>query len=181
MQKRNQKGFTLIELLIVVAIIGLLATLAIVSLNTAREKANDTKRIADLKSMQTALELYWNGEGQGHYPGLDIDSSVATADVVDNWSQLETELITYLPALPRDPGANRYYYAALVDQVSTHYMLQSTLQDTGNSALNVNINTLAGTHDAVWATSDTTGTEANATSVTCNEASGQYCLLSVER
>lgn len=181
MQKRNQKGFTLIELLIVVAIIGLLATLAIVSLNTARQKANDTKRIADLKSMQTALELYWNGTGAGAYPGLDIDSNNATAGVFDNWGALETGLNTYLPALPRDPGTNRYYYAAQVDQVSVRYILQSTLQDTANSALDVNIAVPAGTHDAVWATSSATGSEVNATSVTCNEASGQYCLLSVER
>lgn len=56
----NKKGFTLIELLVVIAIIGLLSTLAVVSLNNARSKSRDAKRIADVKQTQTALELYYN-------------------------------------------------------------------------------------------------------------------------
>ena len=56
----KKKGFTLIELLVVVAIIGLLATLSIVALNNARARARDAKRIADIKQIQTALELYYN-------------------------------------------------------------------------------------------------------------------------
>lgn len=55
----NKKGFTLIELLVVIAIIGLLSTLAVVALGSAREKARDSKRLADLKQVQTALELYY--------------------------------------------------------------------------------------------------------------------------
>lgn len=64
--KNNKKGFTLIELLVVIAIIGLLSTLAVVALNNARLKARDARRVADVKQMQTALELYFND--QGHYP-----------------------------------------------------------------------------------------------------------------
>jgi len=65
---RKQKGFTLIELLVVIAIIGLLSTLAVVALNNARQKARDAKRVADVKQMQTALELYFND--QNSYPTL---------------------------------------------------------------------------------------------------------------
>lgn len=57
---KKQKGFTLIELLVVIAIIGLLSTLAVVALNNARQKSRDAKRVADIKQMQTALELYFN-------------------------------------------------------------------------------------------------------------------------
>jgi len=64
--KKTKQGFTLIELLVVIAIIGLLATLSIVALNTARARARDAKRVADVKQMQTALELYFNDNGQ--YP-----------------------------------------------------------------------------------------------------------------
>ncbi|MFA6215775.1 MAG: prepilin-type N-terminal cleavage/methylation domain-containing protein [Patescibacteria group bacterium] len=56
----KKKGFTLIELLVVIAIIGLLSTLAVVALNSARQKARDAKRVADIKQVQTALELYYN-------------------------------------------------------------------------------------------------------------------------
>jgi len=59
----QKKGFTLIELLVVVAIIGLLSTLSIVALNTARAKARDARRVSDVKQIQTALELYYNDKG----------------------------------------------------------------------------------------------------------------------
>jgi len=63
------RGFTLIELLVVIAIIGLLSTLAVVALNSARQKARDAKRVADVKQIQTALELYFNDSNS--YPGAD--------------------------------------------------------------------------------------------------------------
>src|SRR3990167_5319557 len=55
----KNKGFTLIELLVVIAIIGVLSTLAVVSLNNARQKSRDAKRVSDVKQVQTALELYF--------------------------------------------------------------------------------------------------------------------------
>jgi len=54
---QNKKGFTLIELLVVIAIIGLLSTLAVVSLNSAREKARDARRLSDVKQLSTILEM----------------------------------------------------------------------------------------------------------------------------
>ncbi len=66
MNKSNSKGFTLIELLVVIAIIGLLSTLAVVALNSARQKSRDSKRVADVKQMQTALELFF--ADQNLYP-----------------------------------------------------------------------------------------------------------------
>ena len=66
MINKNKKGFTLVELLVVIAIIGLLSTIAVVSLGSARAKARDTKRIADMKQLSTALEQFY--ADQGGYP-----------------------------------------------------------------------------------------------------------------
>ena len=70
-------AFTLIELLVVIAIIGLLSTLAVVALNSARQKSRDSKRVADVKQIQTALELYF--ADQNGYPTTDADGETLGA------------------------------------------------------------------------------------------------------
>ena len=73
-KKQKKEGFTLIELLVVIAIIGLLSTMTIVALNSARSKARDTRRIADMRQLVTAINMYYDMYGE--YPPLvDIDST----------------------------------------------------------------------------------------------------------
>ena len=79
--KKNKPGFTLIELLVVIAIIGLLATLSIVALNNARARARDAKRVADIKQVQTALELYYNDNG-AYISSLSSGSAIASGTIV---------------------------------------------------------------------------------------------------
>lgn len=95
--KTNKEGFTLIELLVVIAIIGLLSTLSILALNTARARARDAKRISDVKQIQTALEMYYNDNG-------DYPSTVTAGSSITGTSG------TYLSVVPAFPtpidGAN---------------------------------------------------------------------------
>ena len=58
--KNRTSGFTLIELLVVIAIIGILSSVVLASLSTARQKSRDAKRISDVGQVQLALELYFD-------------------------------------------------------------------------------------------------------------------------
>jgi len=73
---KHHNGFTLIELLVVIAIIDILSTMTVISLNGAKARARDAKRIADLQSIATALQLYYAEHGQ--YPDVsDTDDDIA--------------------------------------------------------------------------------------------------------
>lgn len=74
---KNKKAFTLIELLVVISIIGLLSTLAIVSLSSARAKARDAKRYSDINVIRRALDLYY----------LDNDQYVEEVAVLFNFEE----------------------------------------------------------------------------------------------
>ncbi|MEK7579588.1 MAG: type II secretion system protein [Patescibacteria group bacterium] len=67
----RERGFTLVELLVVIAIIGVLATLLLLQLGGARGKARDTKRIADLTQLRTAVEQYFD-DNSGTYPAVSL-------------------------------------------------------------------------------------------------------------
>jgi len=90
----RRRGFTLIELLVVIFIIGLLASIVVVSVQTARVKARDAKRKADIRSLKTAIELYANDNKQ--YPGPNDGT-------FQSMSTLATALTPYLNPIPHDP------------------------------------------------------------------------------
>ena len=110
--KIKQQGFTLIELLIVIAIIGILASVVLVSLSSARTKARDTKRIQEVSQIQSALEIYY--AQYGHYPSSDYDGCGGW-DVGDNDYPFMTNLANYLgQTLPVDKtktgNCDGYFY-----------------------------------------------------------------------
>jgi prepilin-type N-terminal cleavage/methylation domain-containing protein len=140
--KRNfyfsrNKGFTLIELLVVISIIGLLSSVVLATLNTTRIKARDAQRIAALRQIQNAIELYADDHG-GDYPGYSSNentfmrspdsaleyagvngcgfgavgaSGEGRADSVGGrWCRFETALSPYIKSLPRTQLINGVYY-----------------------------------------------------------------------
>ncbi len=76
MNKLNlKKGFTLIELLVVVAIIGILASVVLASLNSARTKGKDASAQASMSSMRAQAEL---GVGSAGTYAVDLCNAVAS-------------------------------------------------------------------------------------------------------
>lgn len=69
----SARGFTLIELLIVVAILGVLASVVLINFIGPQKAARDTKRESAIRQYQTALEIFANSHG-GLYPSRTTGS-----------------------------------------------------------------------------------------------------------
>jgi prepilin-type N-terminal cleavage/methylation domain-containing protein len=99
-------GFTLMEMLVVIAIIGILAAVVFAALGSSRIKANDAKRVSNLKDIEAALAWYYSVEGA--YPS----TSGSWRSQCSNWGgYAATDVIpglapTYIASIPADPISN---------------------------------------------------------------------------
>jgi uncharacterized protein (TIGR02145 family)/prepilin-type N-terminal cleavage/methylation domain-containing protein len=110
---KTKYGFTLIELLVVISIISMLASVVMASLNGARDKANEAKKIMEVRSVNTALKMYAMNKGAA--PGnYEFENSVAVPaqEGTDAYNQSMQELVTagVLPTIPKSPDGKSYYY-----------------------------------------------------------------------
>lgn len=117
-----KQGFTLIELLVVISIIGILSTLAVVSLNDARAKARDAKRISDIKQVQTALELFL-ADRNGYPAGNDLILGAGDGTALSQTAGFAATLsgTTYMGKVPSNPapsGAD-YKYTSYTSSAKT--------------------------------------------------------------
>jgi len=163
MQKK--KAFTLIELLVVVAIMGLLAGMAVVALNQAREKARNARRIADIKQIQTALELYYMDQaGYPPTPGvLPFKYIDGTCLGGDGFKPVGTACgaPTYMGLVPTNPfprtegnvcGDTGYTYVSAAYQTSyqIYWCLSGGTQGTGGVPPGNHVATPAGLVDGTF-------------------------------
>lgn len=147
-QTSLNRGFTLIELLVVIAIIGLLSSVVLASLSSARQKSRDARRTADIGQIRIALEMYF--DAAGYYPPIvDATSnetgsacgvggayttaygytasynyagaSIAGCGHCNRWCALGDLMEDVMPKLPKDPTNNttyRYLYSSASENIA---------------------------------------------------------------
>jgi len=106
----KRKGFTFVEVLVVLTIIGLLSSIIFVGLGGFRARGRDTRRLADLKSIQGGLELFYS---KNHvYPQALGDLLTANIGVTK---------------LPVDPSNNAAYFYSYKTADQQGYVLSAHL------------------------------------------------------
>src|SRR3989338_132233 len=114
---RKKSGFRLIELLVVVAIISLLSSIVMASLNSARAKARDAQRKENLHQLDTALRMYYLDNNDFPRCGVYGGGGWTVRSTEAAWNAcMAPTLQPYLSAMPVDPvngslgGLSLYYY-----------------------------------------------------------------------
>lgn len=132
---QKQSGFTLVELLVVIAVIGILSSIGLVSLNGAREKARDVERKHNLALFRTALLGYYDnynfeypttttGAPIGSIDDAGEEGNIFSTDLGDNL--VVPEYLSSLPTTPSSDTQFQYWYDA--NQDGSEYVLYFQLE-----------------------------------------------------
>jgi prepilin-type N-terminal cleavage/methylation domain-containing protein len=150
MSKKQRQGFTLIEIMIVIAIIAILASAVLIGLGSTQKAGRDSRRISDLRQVQTALELYHNDK--------------ATYPIETTWAAMANDLMTdtniSVGTIPNDPNPGATYYYTNVAG-GQDYVIGAQLE-TGSQVFNGYV---VPTLPDGWPAG-----------VTCTQAALQYCI-----
>ncbi|MFH1713446.1 MAG: type II secretion system protein [Candidatus Jacksonbacteria bacterium] len=165
---KSQAGFTLIELLVVIGIIAVLATIGTVSFGSASAKARDAKRSADIRTIQSGLEIY--NSDKGYYP-MYIAAQIA-------WTPFLQSIGVSTIAPPQTSEAYCYYSNA----TGTAYALvasdfEKDIPDTSSSTALTGLTLTSSTKGAIPASTCTDQTTA---AISCTNpgaaAPGDLCI-----
>lgn len=123
-----KKGFTLVELMVVITVIAILMTIAIVSFTRIQKQSRDTKRKADIRTLETALQAYYT-----EFQVYPVSTTAAPASSV-----LTALAPNYIPSIPTAPlgststnGNTEYMY--VTDNTGFTYSLCTTLETASTS------------------------------------------------
>ena len=130
----NKQAFTLVELIVVITILAILATVWFVSFSGYLAWARDTNRIAQLKSMSDALELYRTKKDLP-IPDDKVDVQASGSTIAYQWyiwaNVLETIEYTEKGLDPKDKNYFSYY----LTKNKKHFQLLSFLEEASEDTL----------------------------------------------
>ncbi|MFY9457696.1 MAG: type II secretion system protein [Candidatus Spechtbacterales bacterium] len=158
------QGFTLIELMVVITIIGILASIVLVSLDSARVKARDVRRLADLRQVVLGLEFYT--DEYRHFPPIGAATTAAA-----RWQKLKeclegqaacadnSQSVQIMAIVPQDPlGTGTFQYDYSPNASQGGFVLKAILEKADHAALDV----------------DTDGIQTDFSNIDCNDPA--YCI-----
>lgn len=144
---RRIQGFTLIELLVVITIIGILASVVLSSLNSARANARDAKRASEMRQFQAALELFRNNHGSYPCSTRNVAWAANRISLLDGSAQLGStpdrnrpagcsDMRPYMDIVNvSDPlgytNTNDYLYRSVPEQNGTGYFIRILKENGG--------------------------------------------------
>jgi len=124
---KQNKGFTIVELLIVIVVIGILAGLVITTYNGIQQKARNTERTTDLKTLQSQLEAYY--ATNAYYPGADSNGLGGSNTSAVNVAFIKANMKGTASETLRDPKAAAGDYTLGTTAASGKYAYAPTKDD----------------------------------------------------
>lgn len=131
----SYRGFTLIELMVVIAIIGLLSSVILASLVSARLKGRDSKIKQQLTQMRNIIELDYTEVNPGSFTNLQTGTWYSTAaqcnaaTFAGNYATKAREICLAIVGASSNsfPGGTGMFYVGNSISVSTSYSIMAFL------------------------------------------------------
>lgn len=111
MRNRKDTGFTLIEMLVVIAIIGILASVVFANFGEVQKKSRDAKRKSDLQNIAVALTTYYSIHHKYPVGGAGSDRTCWVNQVSNDPANCPLGVLLaekIMSSIPYDPGLNNY-------------------------------------------------------------------------
>lgn len=145
----QSSGFTLIELLVVISIISLLSSIVFATVNSARAKARDARKIADFRAISIALQLFFDATGRmpannwscagALAPGAGSCGARSTGLSQPAFDMSMQELVNmgFLSRLPQSPGGIDYAWYNYGGGNSIGGLMQTSLETVPDTTMGI--------------------------------------------